>query len=138
MSDRVMDRAHQVGDQINADGGYVFDGQNDCYGMVRRTWDPILQEMGMDALPVADGPNSENWGRIEDWSQLRPGDVLSTSQGHQWGDTWHGGLYAGMDENGNHLIYDNSSSQGGASLRALPRDDFFTHFYRPTHDLLTA
>ncbi|HXE73421.1 MAG TPA: transglycosylase SLT domain-containing protein [Candidatus Nitrosotenuis sp.] len=137
LQEAVMNRARSEGDKINATGGYRFDGYNDCYGFVRRVWDPILQEQGLGKLPVNDGPNSPNWERITDWDQLKPGDVLATAQGHQWGDRWHGGLYAGKDEQGRHLIYDASSSTGGAHLRPLPRDSYFTHFYRPTHDLLS-
>ncbi|MBI3925965.1 MAG: transglycosylase SLT domain-containing protein [Armatimonadetes bacterium] len=136
LQDQIMERARSIGGDINATGGYRFDGTNDCYGFVRRVWDPVLQEKGLSRLPVSDGPNSADWDRINDWGQLKPGDVLATSQGHQWGDRWHGGLYAGTDEQGRHQIYDNSSGQGGAKLRVLPSNDFFTHFYRPTHELL--
>lgn len=137
LSATVMDRAGTIGAEINNTGGYRFDGYNDCYGFVRRVWDPVLAERGLPPLPVADGPNAADWMPISSWDDLRPGDVLSTHQGHIWGDTWHGGLYAGKDENGVHYIHDSSSGQGGAHLRPLPRSGFFGYVYRPTHDMLS-
>ncbi|MBM3463558.1 MAG: hypothetical protein FJX76_15775 [Armatimonadetes bacterium] len=130
----VMGRARSIGGQINATGGYRFDGYNDCYGFLRRVWDPVLQSMGKGKLPIDDGPNSANWGRISSWDHLRPGDVLATAQGHFWGANWHGGLYAGKI-NGVHYIYDNSGSLG-AQMRPVPYPGYFTSFHRPTHDLL--
>jgi hypothetical protein len=137
LSTTVMDRAAAIGAEINATGGYRFDGYNDCYGFVRRVWDPVLAERGLGPLPVADGPSSPDWMPISSWDDLRPGDVLSTHQGHMWGDTWHGGLYAGKDDNGVHYIHDSSSGRNGAYLRPLPSSGFFGYVYRPTHEMLS-
>lgn len=135
VSSRIMASAKSIGDQINRTGGYRFDGVNDCYGFVRRVWDPVLREMGMSALPTGD-VGSSSWSRIGSWDQLQPGDVLSTHQGHAWGAQWHGGLYAGKI-NGVHYIHDNSGSQS-AKLRPVPYGSYFSYFYRPTHGLTAA
>jgi hypothetical protein len=135
--DQILDHAAQIAGEINGSGGYRFDGVNDCYGFVTRTVDPILQQAGLDPLPRGDGPSSEDWAPITDWSQLRPGDVLATGQGHQWGDQWHGGIFAGF-EDGVPMIWDASSGTGAATKRPLPYDGFFTHYYRPLHDALGA
>ena len=133
LQSKVMSRADRVAHEINSSGGYRFDGTNDCYGFVRRTWDPILQEMGLPPLPVDDGPSSPDWAPIN-WDELKPGDVLSTAQGHQWGANWHGGMYAGKDENGNPIIYDCSVSQNCAYRRIDP--GLFQFYYKPAHELL--
>lgn len=129
---RIMDRAKVVGDEINRTGGYRFDGTNDCYGFMRRVWNPILESMGKPPLPVSDYPSSQ-WQRI-DWDRLKPGDVLSTAQGHAWGADWHGGIFAGKI-NGVLYIYDNSGSKS-AQLRPLPNPNFFRYYYTPTHKTL--
>nr|AYM52257.1 hypothetical protein [Cystobacter sp.] len=131
-SSDVMKRAKTEGAEINRTGGYRFDGKNDCYGFVRRVWDPILEAQGKSKLPVND-VGSKNWSRI-DWDKLKPGAVLSTHQGHAWGDKWHGGLYAGKI-NGKHYIYDNSGSQS-AKLRPLPSPDYFKYVHTPTLKML--
>ncbi|QSQ19818.1 LysM peptidoglycan-binding domain-containing protein [Pyxidicoccus parkwayensis] len=131
-SSDVMKKAKEEGSEINRTGGYRFDGKNDCYGFVRRVWDPILKAQGKSKLPVND-VGSKNWSRI-DWDKLKPGAVLSTAKGHAWGDKWHGGLYAGK-KNGVHYIYDNSGSKG-AKLRPLPSPDYFKYVHTPTLKML--
>jgi|GEM_PF-7049162 len=131
-SSDVMKNAKREGAEINRTGGYRFDGKNDCYGFVRRVWDPILKANGKSKLPVND-VGSKNWSRI-DWDKLKPGAVLSTGKGHAWGDNWHGGLYAGKI-NGVHYIYDNSGSKG-AKLRPLPSPDYFKYVHTPTLKML--
>lgn len=131
-SSDVMKNAKTEGAEINRTGGYRFDGKNDCYGFVRRVWDPILKGQGKSKLPVND-VGSKNWSRI-DWDKLKPGAVLSTHQGHAWGNKWHGGLYAGKI-NGVHYIYDNSGSKS-AKLRPLPSPDFFKYVHTPTLKML--
>jgi LysM repeat protein len=133
LQDQIMGRAKSIGGQINATGGYRFDGHNDCYGFVRRVWDDVLKGQGEKPLPVNDGPNSPNWSAIN-WDNLKAGDVLSTAKGHQWGDRWHGGLYAGKI-NGVHHIYDNSGSKS-AQLRPVPNLNYFSYVYNRTHDKL--
>jgi uncharacterized protein YgiM (DUF1202 family) len=132
---------------------YVFNGVQDCYGYVRQVWNAILYDGSMHSedfhpnsydksrwlgvsggLPVADYPSS-NWVYFSDPNVLLPGDVLSTHQGHAWGDTWHGGLYAGVS-NGQHRIWDNSGSANGAYNR--PFYWGFHYYYRPTHDMLAG
>jgi hypothetical protein len=132
---------------------YVFNGVQDCYGYVRQVWNAILYDGSMHSedfypnsynksrwlgvsggLPVADYPSS-NWVYFSDPSVLLPGDVLSTHQGHAWGDTWHGGLYAGVS-NGQHRIWDNSGSGNGAYNR--PFYWGFHYYYKPTHDMLAG
>ncbi|MCP3097866.1 LysM peptidoglycan-binding domain-containing protein [Myxococcus sp. K15C18031901] len=131
-SSDVMKHAKKEAAEINRTGGYRFDGKNDCYGFVRRVWDPILQAKGKSKLPVND-VGSKNWSRI-DWDKLKPGAVLSTAKGHAWGANWHGGLYAGKI-NGVHYIYDNSGSKG-AKLRPLPSPDYFKYVHTPTLKML--
>lgn len=125
-----------VGEQINSTGGYRFDGVNDCYGYVRRVWDPLLKERDQAALPVADYP-SRDWSPIASWDALRPGDVLATHAGHKWGADWHTGFYAGTDERGVRMIVDNSGSVGAVSKRPAP-PGLFKFYYRRTHELLGA
>ncbi|WNG50850.1 hypothetical protein F0U60_47050 [Archangium minus] len=133
-SSDVMKRAKTEGEEINRTGGYQFDGKNDCYGFVRRVWDPILKAQGKSGLPVND-LGSKNWERI-DWDKLKPGAVLSTHQGHAWGKKWHGALYAGK-MNGKHYIYDNSRSND-AKLRPLPSPDYFKYVHTPTLKMLNG
>ncbi len=132
---------------------YVFNGVQDCYGYVRQVWNAILYDgskhsedfypnsynksrwLGVSGgLPVDDYPSS-NWVYFSSPDQLLPGDVLSTHQGHTWGDTWHGGLYAGK-VNGEHRIWDNSGSANGAYNRSFYYG--FHYYYRPTHQKLAA
>jgi uncharacterized protein YraI len=132
---------------------YVFNGVQDCYGYVRQVWNAILFDGSMHSedfypngynksrwlgvaggLPVGDYPSS-NWVYFSDPNVLLPGDVLSTHQGHAWGDTWHGGLYAGVS-NGEHRIWDNSGSWNGAYNR--PFYWGFHYYYRPTHHMLAG
>jgi LysM repeat protein len=137
LSSQVMDRATQIGNEINRTGGYRFDGVNDCWGFVRRVMDPLLKERGLPALPTADAgtpAGQKNWEKITDWSKIPVGTPLSTHQGHAWGAQWHGGIFAGM-KNGQPMIYDNSGS-GSAQLRPLPRDGYFSYFHKPSAALL--
>ena len=131
LSDEVLKKAFSVAGDINKTGGYRFDGTNDCYGFVRRVWDPILSAMGHAKLPVSDYPSSQ-WARITDWNKLHPGDALATAQGHFWGAHWHGGLFKGM-KNGTPMIFDNTPSHNGASVHS---NEVFTYYYIPTHQLL--
>jgi hypothetical protein len=131
---RVLDRAAVVAAEINRSGGYRFDGTNDCYGFVTRVVDPLLAQAGLAPMPRADGPRSPDWEPFTDWSQLRPGDVVATGQGHQWGNTWHGAIFAGI-EDGVPMIWDASSTTGGAHKRPAPQG-LFSHYYRPLHQAL--
>lgn len=131
-SREVMARARMVGNQINSTGGYRFDGRNDCYGFVRRAWNPVLAEQGRRPLPVSDFPSSD-WKPITSWSQLRPGDVVATSAGHQWGPKWHGGLYQGMRD-GRPMVYDATPS---GDVSSHP-NRVFGYYYAPTHAVLTG
>ncbi len=136
LSGRVMQRASSVSLEINRSGGYRMDGRNDCYGFVRRTWDPELKALGQRALPVSDYA-SRDWAPISSWSALVPGDVLSTHQGHMWGPNWHGGLFSGI-VGGKPYSFDNSpSNRGGAYPRPAP-SGVFRYYYIPTHKLLTG
>lgn len=128
----IMKRAAQVAAQIHNSGGYRFDGSNDCYGFMRRVWDPVLGARGAPGLPVADFV-SRNWQPIRSWSALRLGDVLATHQGHRWGEQWHGGLFNGF-VSGKAYIFDNSYANGPMA-RVAPAG-LFHYYYRPTHDML--
>jgi hypothetical protein len=131
---------------------YVFNGVQDCYGYVRQVWNAILFDgstHGEDyhpkpynrgrwlgvagGLPVADAPSS-SWVTFSNPSQLLPGDVLSTAQGHFWGGSWHGGIYAGMTAAG-HRQWDNTPS-GSSGAYNRPLWSGFRYYYRPTHELL--
>lgn len=134
LSSKIMAKASQVSVEINRTGGYRMDGRNDCYGFVRRTWDPELASMKRKNLPVSDFA-SKDWAPVTSWSALVPGDVLATHQGHMWGPNWHGGLFAGMI-NGKPNSFDNSpSNRGGAYIRPAP-SGVFRYYYVPTHKLL--
>lgn len=129
-SDAVIQNAGKIGRVINSSGGYRFDGSNDCYGFVRRTWDPILSSHKLPPLPVSDY-KSANWARISDWKALKSGDVLATHQGHMWGPNWHGGMFSGM--NGSvPVILDNTPGRGVSSHA----NEMFSYYYLPTHLLL--
>jgi hypothetical protein len=125
-----------VENQINRTGGYRFDGVNDCYGFVRRAWDPVLAHEGAAPLPIDDGPRSPAWAPIN-WNAMLPGDVLSTGQGHSWGPNWHGGIFGGR-WNGVTYIWENSRWAGhsGVSLDPLPSSSYFSYYYSPTHQML--
>lgn len=138
----VVAHSERAGHQINSTGGYRFDGYNDCYGFVRRVWDPILKGLQREALPVNDHGNPD-WKRVEDWKELRRGDVLATHQGHKWGKGWHGGLFWGVAPNGAPIVKDSHprnavatpGSNGGVAVRVYTN---FAYYYAPTHALLTA
>ncbi len=132
----IMKRAHSIGDEINKTGGYRFDGVNDCYGFLRRVWDPVMAKHHMSGLPISDLGSAEahrNWGKINDFSKLPVGTPLATAQGHEWGPDWHCGLFAGM-HHGVPYIYDNSGSMNGAYVRPMP-PGLFSYFYRPAAKL---
>ena len=132
LSAKVMYYAAIVAHQINTSGGYIFNGVNDCYGFLRRVWNPILQAMGKPDLPVDDYP-SPNWLPIQNWNALIVGDVLATAKGHHWGGDWHCGLYAG--KNGNtQLIFDNNPEDNASIHPGGP--GLFFYYYNPTHQLL--
>ena len=132
LSSEIMDRAHAIGNEIDRTGGYRFDGKNDCYGFLRRVWNPVLEKSGHGDLPISD-LGDKRWQKL-DWSKLKVGDVLATAQGHKWGADWHCGLFAGMRD-GKPWIYDNSGSKS-AELRPLPYNDYFSYFYTPVHKML--
>jgi hypothetical protein len=134
LSSEIIQRAGTISVEINQSGGYRFDGRNDCYGFVRRVWDPVLTGKGLRPLPVSDMV-SQNWAPITAWTLLVPGDALSTHQGHMWGPNWHGGLFFGM-VGGKAYSFDNSpSNKGGAYPRIAP-SGVFHYYYIPTHKLL--
>ena len=130
---RVIAQAYQVAKQINSTGGYRFDGTNDCYGFVRRVWNPILSNLHDAAMPVDDYPDSK-WARITDWKQLKPGDALATAQGHHWGGNWHGGLFYGM-KGSTPTVFDDTPNPRGASIHS---NEVFLYYYVPTHKLLAG
>ena len=130
---RVIAQAYQIAQQINSTGGYRFDGYNDCYGFVRRVWDPILSSLHGAALPVDDYPDAK-WARITDWKQLKPGEALATAEGHHWGGNWHGGLFYGM-KGATPMVFDDTPNPRGASIHA---NEVFLYYYVPTHKLLAG
>jgi peptidoglycan hydrolase-like protein with peptidoglycan-binding domain len=135
-SAEVMGRARSIGGQINATGGYRFDGYNDCWGFVRRVLDPVMKRKGLPAIPTADAGTSagrRNWDAISSWSKVPVGTPLSTHEGHAWGAQWHGGLFAGV-KNGVPYIYDNSGSRS-AQLRPMP-PGLFKYFHKPSAQAL--
>lgn len=136
LSGRVMARASQVSAEINRTGGYRADGRNDCYGFVRRAWDPEMSAMGKRNLPVSDFV-SRDWAPVTSWSAMVPGDVLGTHQGHMWGPNWHGGLFAGIINGKPHSFDASPSNRGGAYIRPAP-SGLFRYYYVPTHKLLTG
>ncbi len=129
---RIMKRARNIGGTINRTGGYRFDGVNDCWGFVRRVWDPVLSKQGKSKLPVGDAGTAsgrKNWNRITNWNKVPVGTPLSTHEGHAWGSQWHGGLFAGVKK-GVPYIYDCSGSRDGCYLRPMP-PGLFKYFYAP-------
>ncbi|MCY1023214.1 hypothetical protein [Pyxidicoccus sp. MSG2] len=145
---KVMERASGIMAQNRP---YIFDGVQDCYGFVRQVWNALLADGGTHpedyspnaynrarwlgvsgGLPVADYPSAD-WEAITDWNELVPGDVLSTHQGHAWGDQWHGAIFGGRGADGAFYVYDNSSSMNGAYFRVYTG---FAFFHRPIHNLL--
>lgn len=133
LQDAVVARARKVAREINSSGGYRFDGWNDCYGFVRRVWDPILEKADSRKLPVSDYPSRE-WAPVTNWRKMTAGDVLATHDGHRWGASWHGGLSMGWKD-GKAMIFDNSSSMDGAHIRA---NQIFRYYHVPTHRRLTG
>jgi len=134
LSTRIMTNAAVVAAQIDSTGGYRFDGYNDCYGFVRRTWNPILEGMKKPDLPVDTYPD-KRWARVTSWAALLPGDVLATAQGHFWGGSWHGGLFAGNAKSGPQVFDDTP----GWAARPHPlswEPGVFKYYYLPTHQLL--
>ncbi len=128
--------------------GYCGDGYNDCYGFVRRVWNPFLAGMtaacrktaGMGtstALPVGDAPDSL-WAKITDPTMLISGDVLATAQGHAWGNKWHGGLFAGgATSKGFYYYFDDEPSGATSAIkRSTTGWNGFRYYYKPTHYLL--
>ena len=134
LSARIMTNAAVVAAQIDSTGGYRFDGRNDCYGFVRRVWNPVLAGMKMSALPVNTYPD-KRWAKVTSWALLFPGDVLATAQGHFWGGTWHGGLFAGNAKSGPQVFDD--TPQWAAKPHPLSWEaGVFKYYYLPTHQLL--
>jgi hypothetical protein len=147
----VLERAAGIAPQNRP---YVYNGVQDCYGFVRQVWNAVLHDGGghpedyypnaynrarwlgvAGGLPVNDAPSSE-WVYFSDPAVLLPGDVLATHQGHAWGNTWHGGIYAGQS-GGLHYQWDNTiDSLNGAYKRRLWSG--FRYYYRPTHERLGA
>lgn len=138
LQDEVIGWAHWVAHEINSTGGYRFDGSNDCYGFVRRLWNPTLDQLERPRLPVGDyrpWEPSPDWAPIETYDDLLPGDVLSTHQGHAWGDTWHGGIYFARDKGYDEIM----DSSWGRGVTIRPAWQFrFRYYYIPTHELLRA
>ena len=129
-----MKRAKRVAYQINSTGGYRYDGVNDCYGFVRRVWDPILTTLRKRMLPVNDYPDPK-WRRIGSLGELREGDVVGTVRGHSWGATVHYGLFAGKRSGEYYQLDDTrSSTTNGAHLK--PWTGVFHYYYIPTHVML--
>lgn len=139
-SDAVMNSAASVAQNINATGGYLFDGHNDCYGFVQRALNPLLTEQGLPKLPVNDYGTAQatrDWPAVTDWSQVPVGTPLSTHAGHMWGDAWHGGIFAGV-QNGVPMMWDSSSGTGGAYFRPVITSGPYAldHFHAPTADAI--
>ncbi len=152
LQEKVRQRADGI---MEFNRPYKFDGVSDCYGFVRQVWNPILADGSIHSedfnkdynnnskklerinitggLPVASYPDSD-WVKITNLNDLCIGDVLATHQGHKWGGDWHGGIYAGKDVNGNHLVWDCSSSKNGAYKRGFYSG--FKYYYKPIHDVL--
>ena len=134
LSARIMTNAAVVAAQINSSGGYRFDGYNDCYGFVRRAWNPVLVGMKQPALPVSSYPD-KRWARVTSWAELLPGDVLATAQGHFWGGTWHGGLFAG-NANSGPQVFDDTPRWAARPHPLAWEPGVFKYYYLPTHQLL--
>jgi hypothetical protein len=151
LQSKIMQRAEGIAPHSRP---YQFDGVHDCYGYVRQVWNAILFDGGVhteDFYPNAynasrwhnvdggmrtgDAPNAE-WVPITDVNQLVPGDILATDQGHAWGSSWHGGLYAGKVGT-SHYQWDSSNLNGLSGAYKRPYWTGFTHYYKPAHDLLT-
>lgn len=151
---KVMERAAGIAPHNRP---YVFDGVQDCWGYVRQVWNAILSDgtthpedyhpnsydrgrwLGLSGgILTADAPNGD-WKLITDVNALVPGDLLSTHQGHQWGDQWHGGIFAGKGTDGRFYQWDNSLGRNGAFYRLYndqPDTADFRYYYKPLHDLL--
>jgi hypothetical protein len=137
LSASVIQMGESVSAVIHATGGYRFDGYNDCYGFVRRTWDPLLAQMHTTpaALPVDDYP-SKTWYPITNWNALVPGDVLGTVQGHSWGANVDYGMYGGV-KNGVQYTFANGGGAGPVFAPANTTGGWYRYYYGPTHALLT-
>lgn len=139
LSKWVMKRGELVSREIHRSGGYRFDGWNDCYGFVKRTWNPILGFLKRHkipgeypyVLPVGDYPSS-HWTRITSWDELIPGDVLGTVQGHRGGADVDYGMYAGKKDG---VVYQFSNG-GGDGPVIKPYTGRYQYYYIPTHRLL--
>jgi len=103
-----------------AEHGYCGDAYNDCYGFVRRVWNPFLAGQSaaclkkagttLASMPVADAPDAA-WAPLTNPSILIPGDALATAQGHAWGDNWHGGLFYGGASGSYYQYFDDEASE---------------------------
>jgi len=150
LSALVLERAAGIAPQNRP---YVYNGVQDCYGFVRQVVNPLLIDgtthpedywpnaynrarwvYAPGGLPSGDAPSAD-WVYFSDASELLPGDVLATAQGHAWGDNWHGGLFAGW-VNGQPRQWDNTvdSVGNGAYQRRLWSG--FRYYYRPFHEQL--
>jgi len=130
-----------------AEHGYCEDAYNDCYGFVRRVWNPFIagfsattrKAAGMGtltAMPVNDYPDSK-WAPITNPALLKAGDALATAQGHEWGN-WHGGLFY-SDVNTKSYNYKDNENQGATSVAVrnnLAWWNGFHYYYKPVHYLL--
>ena len=133
-SAQIMTHAQTVANQINSSGSYRFEGNDDCYSFIRRTWNPLLDSISQPGLPMNDYPD-QKWVKIPSWAILIPGDVLATAQGHFWGGTWHGGLFAGNAKSGPQVFDD--TPQWAAKPHPLSWEaGVFKYYYLPTHQLL--
>lgn len=129
---------------------YEFNGIGDCWGFVRQVWNAVLSDgrehtedygsgynkgrwvlAGSKYLPVNDASSSnKNWVKVTNFNDLPIGVPLSSHQGHAWGDTWHGAIYAGK-ANGKHMMWDCSgrSSRNGAYYRAISESPKISNGY---------
>jgi len=165
LSSRVMLQASTIAGQINGKhycpqtwpsgaagagakiiNGYCSDGYSDCYGFVRRAWNPFLAGQSaaclkkagttLASMPVGDAPDAA-WTAITNPASLVPGDALATAQGHAWGDSWHGGLFYGGASGSYYQYFDDENS--GATSAVVRNTNWwngFHYYYKPTHYLL--
>jgi len=129
---------------------YEYNGIGDCYGYCRQVWNAVLadgkehpedyypnrydQKRWLNlkgGIPVNTFPDT-NWIHFSSTQALVAGDLLATHQGHRWGENWHGGIYAGNDEN-----WDCSKHNGLDGAYKRPLFSGFHYYYKPLHDLLT-
>ena len=135
-SAQIMTHAQTVANQINSSGSYRFEGNDDCYSFIRRTWNPLLDSISQPGLPMNDYPD-QKWVKIPSWAILIPGDVLATAQGHFWGGNWHAGLYAGAS-GGTYQVFDDTPSWGARQHPVSWEPNAFLWYYVPTHRLLAG